>query len=89
MVDFEKKCKVCDGIRIFFIVFLKITGSLLNIQNGGLRLLIRIQFVFCLDCFTSDFDQFCGRLHGLIMACISKPLAFYFAVSFNTTCKMR
>ena len=32
---------------------------------------------------TSDFDQVCIRLHGLISACISDSLAFNVAVAFN------
>ena len=32
----------------------------------------------------SDFDQVCGRLHGLIRACISDSLAFNFDVLFSS-----
>ena len=33
--------------------------------------------------FLSDFDWVCGRLHGLIWACMSDSLAFNVAISFN------
>ena len=33
--------------------------------------------------FISDFDQVCGRLHGLIRVCMSDSHAYEVAVPFN------
>ena len=40
-------------------------------------------FNFKLSYFISDLNQVCGRLHGLIRACMSDSHAYKVAVTFN------
>ena len=39
--------------------------------------------------FISDFDRVCGRLHGLIRACISESFVFNVAVPFKAALSQR
>ena len=50
---------------------------------GFMDVRILIFELLSLSYFISDFDQVCGRLHGLIMACISDTHAFKVAVPFK------
>ena len=82
IVIFAKK-SVYLALEMGIYWLFKIYRKLINIQNGclhGLNGSKNFDFQIAFSYFTSDFDQVCGRLQGLIRACMSGSLAFNVAV---------
>ena len=53
------------------------------VSNGLLEVRSLLIGLLLLSYFTSNFDWVCGKLHGLIRACISRSLVIYVAVPFK------